>query len=227
MASTGVVVNPIATHSVVQQVTAELRRSILSGRLRPGQEFGVRTIADSMQVSLVPVREALRSLESEGLIQTRRNKSAVVSPIDLDDLRSIYRIRRNLEPEIASRSCLLLSDDELIALEGEVHEFGDESRGLDDIYESHGAFHMSLMAPAASAWDVRILNQLWNASERYIRIGFGRLDPQPAEHRRRGLAHQSLVDAFRQRSPYAAASAVREHLDHNEQLAMHALRSID
>jgi DNA-binding GntR family transcriptional regulator len=65
---------------------------------------------------------------------------------------------------------------------------------------------------------------LWRAAERYIRIGFGRLDPDPTEHRRREHAHVDLVAAFRRRDPDAAAQAVNEHLEHNETIALHALQ---
>jgi DNA-binding FadR family transcriptional regulator len=74
---------------VAEQVTVELRRSILSGALAPGQEFSLREIADMLQVSFIPVREALRSLEGEGLVVTRPGRSALVAPLDLDELRGI------------------------------------------------------------------------------------------------------------------------------------------
>jgi DNA-binding GntR family transcriptional regulator len=61
------------------------------------------------------------------------------------------------------------------------------------------------------------------ASERYVRIGFGRLDPDPGEHDRRREAHQLLVEEFRKRDPEIAAQALDEHLAHNEDLAHNAL----
>ena len=68
-----------------------------------------------------------------------------------------------------------------------------------------------------------MLSILWRAAERYIRIGFGLLDPDPDEHIRRRHAHEDLVAVFRQRDPDAAAQAVFTHLDHNEQIALSAL----
>jgi DNA-binding GntR family transcriptional regulator len=61
------------------------------------------------------------------------------------------------------------------------------------------------------------------AAERYVRIGFGLLDPDPREHERRREAHQLLVDEFRKRDPEVAARALDEHLAHNEDLARNAL----
>ena len=86
-----------------------------------------------------------------------------------------------------------------------------------------GRSTLALLAPAASAWDIRILMMTWRASERYVRIGFGLLDPDPGEHDRRREAHQLLVDEFRKRDPQIAARALEDHLAHNEELAHTAL----
>jgi DNA-binding GntR family transcriptional regulator len=219
-----VAVRPIEARSVVDQVMTELRRSILSGDLAPGREFSLREMAEMLQVSIIPVREALRSLESQGLVQMRPGRSAIVAPLDLDELHSIYRLRRRLEPEIAQRSCRLLPDADLDRLEREAAGFG-ELRSMNDIYEAHHAWHLALLAPAATGWDIRVLLTLWRAAERYIRIGFGRLDPDPHEHDRRERAHVDLVAAFRQRDPEIAAAAVHQLLAHNEQTALLALKS--
>lgn len=220
--STGV--RPIESRSVADQVTIELRRSILCGDLTPGREFSLREIAGLLNVSFIPVRDALKTLESEGLVITRPGRSAVVAPLDLDDLRAIYRLRRTLEPEIAGRACLLLAEEELDRLETVAASFGDERLGMDEIYDAHHNFHLALFAPAATAWDTRVLTTLWRAAERYIRIGFGALDTDPHEHNRREKAHETLVAAFRTRKPKAVTKAVNEHLDGNERIALEALR---
>jgi len=176
-----------------------------------------------LKVSFIPVREALRMLEGEGLVIVRPGRSAMVAPLDLDDLRAIYRLRQTLEPEIAGRSCLLLSDGDLGLLEQQAAEFAGAEQEIHEMYESHHAFHMALLQPAATAWDIRILTTLWRAAERYIRIGFGRLDPDPGEHKRRAQVHRELITAFRLRDPGAAAEAMHEHLARNEQTALKAL----
>ena len=219
-------VRPIASRSVAELVTAELRRSILSGALAPGQSFSLREIAGLLNVSFIPVREALRNLEGEGLVVIQPGRSATVAPINLEDLQAIYRLRRLLEPDLARRSCLLISDAELGRLAGQAVEFGDEDRSMDAIYDGHHEFHLALLGPAATSWDTRMLSTLWRAAERYVRIGFGLLDPDPDEHARRRRAHEELIAVFRQRDPGAAARAVDTHLDHNEQLAASALHRL-
>lgn len=226
MVSAPAPVTPIESMSLPDRVTLELRRRILAGSLAPGATFSLREIARELDVSFIPVREALRNLESEGLVITRQGQSAMVAPLDLEGLHSVYRLRRLIEPDLAQRSVLLLGDDELDRLEHTAEQFGDVDRSMDAIYEDHHAFHLALFAPAATSWDLRVLNTLWRASERYIRIGFGSLDPIPDEHQRREHAHNELVRVFRQRDPAIAANAVREHLERNEATALRALDGI-
>src|SRR6202050_4414516 len=158
------VARPLESRSVADQVMTELRRSILSGALEPGREFSLRELAEMLRVSIIPVREALRSLENQGLVQMRPGRSALVAPLDLDELQSIYRLRRRLEPEIAQRSCRLLPDAELDRLHLEAAEFGDPHRTMNEIYDSHHTFHLALLAPAATSWDLRILATLWRGA---------------------------------------------------------------
>jgi DNA-binding GntR family transcriptional regulator len=216
-------VRPIETRSLSEQVTNEIRRSILAGALPPGQSLSLRRLADQLDVSFIPVRDALRVLEGEGLVVNPPARSASVAPLDLEEFHAIYRVRRLLEPDLARRSVSQLKNAELDRLYQAAAEFGGAERSMDDIYDDHRAFHLALLAPAASAWDIRILMMSERASERYVRIGFGLLDPDPTEHDRRRDAHQLLVDEFRKRTPQVAARALDEHLAHNEELAHNAL----
>jgi len=216
-------VRPIETRSLSEQVTNEIRRSILAGTLPPGQSLSLRRLADQLDVSFIPVRDALRVLEGEGLVVNPAGRSASVAPLDLEEFHAIYRVRRLLEPDLARRSVPQLEEAELHRLYQAAAEFGGAERSMDDIYDDHRAFHLALLAPAASAWEIRILMMSERASERYVRIGFGLLDPDPGEHDRRRDAHQLLVAEFRKRDPQVAARALDEHLAHNEELAHNAL----
>lgn len=216
-------VRPIESRSLSEQVTNEIRRSILAGGLPPGRSLSLRKLAEQLDVSFIPVRDALRVLEAEGLVVNPPGRSATVAPLDLEEFHAIYRVRRLIEPDLARRAVPLLEDAELDQLYQAAAEFGGTERSMDDIYGDHRAFHLALVAPAASAWDIRILMMSERATERYVRIGFGLLDPDPTEHDRRRDAHQLLIDEFRKRAPQVAARALDEHLAHNEELAHNAL----
>jgi DNA-binding GntR family transcriptional regulator len=220
-------VRPVARMSVTDSVFQEIRRSILSGDLRPGEEFSQRKLAESLDVSFIPVREALRRLEGQGLVVNGQGKSSRVAPLSHDDLHGIYRLRRQLEPEIASRACALLSPAELDRLVDVAHSFADEEANVDDVYEAHHEFHRALLAPAATAWDLSTLETLWRAAERYIRLAFSARDDDPHEHRNRSQAHGELVDAYRSQDPELVQAATLAHLDHNESIAHGAIQVDD
>lgn len=219
-------VRPIEPSSVGHQVTMEIRRSILAGRLRPGQEFSLRGIATQLNVSLIPVREALRSLEEQGLVITRPGRSAMVAPLDAADLAGIYRLRRQIEPDLAARSAALLQPGDFVEMRRLVALLNDESLDLDEVYEGHHELHLEMLRPAATTWDLHILEMLWRAAERYIRMAFGATDPTPHDHGRRGHVHEDLVNAFETGDPVTVEAAVRDHLDENERIARHALAPI-
>ncbi|WP_203586010.1 GntR family transcriptional regulator [Subtercola lobariae] len=206
---------------MTEQVTNELRRSIVAGDLAPGSTFSLRSIADQLHVSFIPVREALRNLEGEGLVITRPGRSAQVTPLDLEDLRAIYRLRGNLEPALARESCLVITDAELDRLHEQAVEYGKTHHSIHTVFEAHHAFHAEILAPAATSWDLRVLNSVWRAAERYIRIGFGKQNP--GENTRIKGEHERLIEVFRGRDPDAVAAAVLSHLKENEQSARLAL----
>jgi DNA-binding GntR family transcriptional regulator len=216
-------VRPVEPASVVERVTKEIRRSILSGLLKPGQQFSLREISAQLGISFIPVREALRELESQGLVITRPGKSACVAPLSHEDLHGIYRLRRQVEPEIASRACKLLDESDYARIGRCLEMFGNEDLGIDDVYEAHHQFHFELLRPAASTWDLRVLRGLWHAAERYVRLAFLQLDTEPHEHHRRQHAHAALLETFRLADPDRVSLAVLHHLDDNEMLAQRAL----
>ncbi|MGD9958359.1 GntR family transcriptional regulator [Nocardioides sp.] len=215
-------VRTIDAVSVVDQVTVEIRRSIMSGGLAPGQEFSLRGLAEQLGVSLIPVRESLRRLETEGLVITRRARSAIVAPLELSELHDIYRLRRQIEPEIVARSCLLMGASALEDLKALQREHAS-AVDRDVRHEAHYALHLAMLAPAATAWDLRVIEMLWNSAERYVRFAFRTLEKNPAEPKRRGRAHADLVSAFGKRDPVVMAEAMREHLDNTENFAVMAI----
>lgn len=216
-------VRPVHRTSVTDMVTTEIRRSILSGALQPGQEFSLRRLAEQLGVSFIPVREALRRLESQGLVISGHGRSSSVAPLSHDDLHGIYRLRRALEPEIAARAAEIIDDAELDDLERVARSFGGTELGIDEVYESHHDFHRRLLEPAATQWDLTTLENLWRAAERYIRLAFGARDHDPREHDQRAHAHSDLIAAYRTREAAKVTAAVLSHLAENEKIAHGAL----
>jgi DNA-binding GntR family transcriptional regulator len=212
-------VRPVDAVSVADRVTSEIRRAILAGRLRPGQEFSLRHIAGQLGVSFIPVREALRSLEAEGLLITRRGRSATVAPLDPDELHGICQLRRRIEPDLAARACVLTTAADLDVLEAHIALAQDTQSHSDERYDAHRGVLLDLLQPAATSWDLRMLQMLWRATERYLRVGFDLLDRTAGDATRLASAQYALVAAYRAKDPQTARAAMLRHVDWSENIA--------
>lgn len=217
------VLQPVDVTSAVDQACAQLRRAIVRGDMAPGSSFALRTIAHQLGISFIPVREALRSLEAQGLIIIRPGRSAEVAPLNHADVRGIYRLRKLLEPEISGRVSELLTDAHVNRLEHLLEEYVDSRSDIERRWELHRQFHFELLRPAATTWDIRTLQMLWDAGERYVRHAFDRNATSPEEPERRAAAHLVLLRAVASRDPDLARAAALEHLVHNEAVAVLAV----
>lgn len=202
------------TVSTVDLVTAEIRRAILTGALPPGERFSIRELTRQLGVSHIPIREALRRLESQGLIVLRQAQSASVASLTSEDLDSIYKLRLQIEPPLAAASVPLQDEEQLARL----REHLELSRNEDPevAWQGHHDFHEALVAPAASAWDLRVLGLLWTAAERYSHLVF---DPTPIdepERQRRYLLHVALFQCAVDRDAERMRRTLAEHLTLNE-----------
>lgn len=172
-------------------------------------------LAGQLRISHIPVREALRRLEVEGLVLLNPARSAVVAPLDVDDLRAIYQLRIQLEPPLAARSASLRDLDGI----DELGRLWADAFGADIEPEvqwrSHGEFHLRLVQPAASPWDLRFLRQLWAAAERYTRLVFDPSVAQEDDRARRAAMHLDLLAAAQAADGPAVEGALRVHLVDN------------
>lgn len=211
--------------SVVDQVAAHILNSILANELKPGQLVAIQDLCATLDVSNVPVREALRRLEGRGLVQFRRGKRPQIAPINPEDFDDVYRLRRLLEGQIAEKTAELMTPDRLELLDGTLAELERIiTRGnAFDVYSVHARFHL-LMLPSASEWDQRLLDQLWVASERYIQLYVG-ARPNPDVATEIIAAHQLLVEAARRGDTSEIRDAVIEHVDYSHRIIAPVVRA--
>ncbi|NND85609.1 MAG: GntR family transcriptional regulator [Acidimicrobiia bacterium] len=102
---------PLEAKSIEEAVTDALREAILSGDLGPGQRLAQVELSEALGVSRIPLRDALRRLEAEGLVEIRGRAGAHVSSLDARDLAEVYDMRILLEPECARLAVDALPDD--------------------------------------------------------------------------------------------------------------------
>jgi DNA-binding GntR family transcriptional regulator len=207
---------PIAQEkeSLVDRVCDAVRHSIISGQLRPAEVISISDLATDLGVSHSPVREALQRLASQGLVELRPARSAIVAPLDVEELTEIYRIRKLLEVDTAGRACPLLTAGDLEAIERDFELLSRAGAGSEDIWTRHDDFHRALMGPALSPRLDRVISEQWHAGERYIRIVYADSDVFAA--RSIGDRHQELLDAARAGKAAGMRKALLAHLETNE-----------
>lgn len=149
-----------------------LRKSILMGRLRPGERLDQKWLADSFNVSRMPLRQALLRLEADGLIENRPHRSAIVSPLAISDIRDIYAMRRAMEGMLAEAgaarcgpACIAKMAAHIKAQQAAVAA-GD----IENFVEHDRAFHRELYLTSGHVKACDMMERIRDLSDRYVRF---------------------------------------------------------
>jgi DNA-binding GntR family transcriptional regulator len=215
-ARTGPTVRPIAHLSLVDRVTDELHRAILNGDIKPGTAVSIVELCEQFDVSHIPVREALRRLESEGLVSLRPGRSALVASLSVEDLTDIYRLRKLIEGDLVIRAVPDLTADQLERAEIALDEYINIEREPAGLADAHHAFHSVLLEGVVGAADQRVLDLLWHAADRYLHILMGDLDRAPETTEGRIDEHRHLLDLALAGKGEELRDAWVAHLDSSE-----------
>jgi DNA-binding GntR family transcriptional regulator len=193
-----------------RQVYSALRDAIIATDLAPGQRISENELAERLEVSRTPIREALIRLRDERFVQIVPQLGTYVTPISVTAVEDAQFIRESLECAAVRLAAVAAEDGDLDALDGlvrrqsEVSEHGDHARFavLDD------EFHAALceLAGRPVAWEVaqRVKGHL----NRVRRLSL----PQPDYLTEMVAEHRLVLDALRRRDPDQAEAALRHHL---------------
>jgi DNA-binding GntR family transcriptional regulator len=178
------------------RVAAYLRDLILHDELRPGDRIRQEEIADRLGASRLPVREALRMLEAEGLTEHESNKGARVPRLSMHEVDVIYRIRERLEPLAIAESLPQLTDDDHAHLE-DVQRRIEQNTDLDRFLDLDREFHLGTYSGCHIDPLNAMVTRLWNSTQHYRRAFMTIGGPD-----RRWVVnseHRLLLDAIRRR----------------------------
>ncbi len=185
------------------RIAAYLREEILHGRFLPGDRIRQEDIADRFGASRLPVREALRMLEAEGLTEHESNKGARVPRLSRHEVDVVYQMRERLEPLALIESLPTLTDEEharLEELQAEIESNADVERFL----ELDREFHLLTYSGCALDPLNSMVTRLWNSTQHYRRMyvqlgGRSRMWVVNAEHRLilDAVVRRDAVDAER------------------------------
>ncbi len=184
----------------------QLRAAIIRGDYPGGEPIRQEDIAERFQVSRMPVREAMRLLEAEGLVTKQPHRGAVVAQLDADDALELFQIRAALEGVAVRRSFPTLTDAQVAVIE-RAHAALEEATDAEK-QARHSAFHLSLYAAAGPRLQKMISDQL-DAARRY-HLRFGRPGMEVSDRDRR--EHVALVDAARRRDAETAFDIIISHV---------------
>ena len=148
-------------------IVDELRRVILDGAVPPGTPIPVGEVAEMFGVSHIPVRESLKTLTAEGLVQHRQNSGYAVAQLTASELVEMYLVRETLESAAMAAAVVHASDSDRAHL-AEVHETLQQALKFDDAqaYHRHSRqFHMALSRPSRMLRLVHMLESAWNITE--------------------------------------------------------------
>jgi DNA-binding GntR family transcriptional regulator len=207
-----------------QRIAAALREEILGGRYRPGERIRQEELAARSGASRIPVREALRMLEADGLVTVVANSGAWVTRLTAQELSETYLVRERLEPLLLAMSLPGLAE-EAVARMGELAAAMEAATSaaagpdVDAFLRADREFHLSGYAGAAGGEAWRIVARMWNTTQHYRReftkIAAGRAAPAGGGPSGLGvthLEHRLLLDCIRRRDPDDAERVLVTHI---------------
>lgn len=193
--------------STSDYIAETLREAIVSGQLPADTELRQDDIAERFEVSKIPVREALKRLEAEGLVTFVRNKGAVVASMSPEEIWEYVEIRAMLEARAAELAAPRISDANLAIARAAIQAFGDEkdpARWGDLNWQLHSALYVDADRPVLLA-EIRAL---YNKVERYVRALLAVTTEMPHTQRE----HAAILAAFTARDAVAASALTRVHV---------------
>jgi DNA-binding GntR family transcriptional regulator len=198
-----------------------LFQAIASGEIPPGAQLRLQELSDQLQMSMMPIREAIRRLQALGLVEVVAHKGAWVRPLTVEDLYDTYFTRIHLETrafieasgtltdEVVARARLALKDKKSADIAGDALA----SRAANE------RFHFELYQAAGSAWLLHCIWPVWRNSERYRTKSM-----QDARHvAKRAREHTKMLDALVAGDTREAVILLVSHLSTSAELVASAL----
>ena len=195
--------------SLPVQIADIIRNSISEGEIKPGL-LNVSALARRFDVSTVPVREALRLLESEGLVSFGKDRHVRVNSLSASDLQEIYLMRVALESVLLKEAVPLLQhDEEVTAKLNEYVEIMDRTLDDGDAWTAaNEAFHRTMYELVAMPRITRVVGSLWAASQPYLRV----YAQEPASLKAAQAEHREMLGSIERGDAGAAIRVLQEHL---------------
>lgn len=214
----------LARRSIAEELAGALRERILSGELHGGSLLRQEALAGEYGVSRIPVREALRLLEGEGLVQLQLHRGALVTAHSPEQIGELFDLRALLERDLVERAVPRATPDD-VARSEELLRRVEAAYAEGDVH-ARGAlnteFHRSLYLPARREQTLSLLASISLVTERYIRLYHRLIDAAAARAR---IDHAEILDHYREGRAQEAGEAVWRHVQFTRGTLMEALEA--
>ena len=199
--------------SLPELAYSQLREAILTGTLAAGTPLRQEELASRFGMSRLPVREALRRLDTEGLVVLRPRRGYIVATLDRQEIEDVLELHGTLEAMAGHAATLRRSDDVVADLERLVTQLERIGKrppvDVDAFTALNAQFHERLLESSGRPFLNRILRLVRGNAERYTRAGAGMLfDLRESQHE-----HRRIVDAYRAGDAPAVARLCKAHRD--------------
>ena len=201
--------------TIQEVVLAELRREMLSGDLKPGEVINQEHVAARLGVSAIPVREALRMLEGQGLVVYRARRRYLVAELSVAGIQEVFLLRDQLEALAVTRGVPKADDDVLKRMEQAAHEFERavkaRQRDPERISVAHRDFMFAIFEASGMSTLLRILTNLWDMIDPYRALFVQRSLVTPPIRIELIEENQQLIDAVSQRDVKRVINIIKHH----------------
>lgn len=159
---------------------AELQRRILTGVLPAGAVIPQAKLAAEIGVSTTPLREAIRRLSAEGMVELEAHRDARVTPVSADEARHLYQVRENLDPLAAALAAQMRTASDIAAISAAFDRLSPIASASDlDALVRHREFHRTVYRASGNPVLIDILERLWDKADRYRVIGLSHRGDSP------------------------------------------------
>ncbi len=194
--------------TLAEKAFETMHAAIISGALRPGARLPIEELAEHLEMSPMPIREAVRRLDAVGLVDNVPHRGARVRDLSVTDLAEVYEVRIALETLAMRRAAARFTD----VRAAHARECLTELENMTDdasvaTSEAHARFHFAFYEAAESAWLLRLVRPAWQVSERYALEW-----PQVRRLEDRAAEHREILAACEAHNPDRAAQSLHEHL---------------
>jgi DNA-binding GntR family transcriptional regulator len=195
--------------SVTEEVRDRIQTAIMAGDFAPGDPLVQDDLSRELRVSRQPVREALKLLESEGLVSVRERTGGYMVRVYTDsEIEENYELRKLLEGRAAHAAARKLGDDRLDQLDQAIaaQEVAAAAEDSSSVMRWNRAFHELVWDGAERPLHAALIRQLWSSVTAFTPLLL------PGRAAQSGAEHRAILDQLAARRPAAAAAAMRDHI---------------